>query len=79
LYRLRRCAKGSLSRRSVELRASGAVGLRGQAVCGCQIGLYRRTGQHEMAHEYFSSAASSYREMGMSSLKDAEAELRELS
>jgi hypothetical protein len=32
-----------------------------------------------MAHEYFSSAASSYREMGMSSLKDAEAELRELS
>jgi hypothetical protein len=28
--------KGSLSRRSVEVRASGAVGLRWQAVCGCQ-------------------------------------------
>jgi hypothetical protein len=30
-------AKGSLGRRSVELRASGAVGWRWQAVFGCQM------------------------------------------
>jgi hypothetical protein len=31
-------AKGSLWRRSVELRASGAVGLHWRAVFGCQMG-----------------------------------------
>ena len=31
-------AKGSLGRRSVELRASGAVGCRWRAVFGCQMG-----------------------------------------
>ena len=36
-------AKGSLGRRALEIRASGAVGLRWQAVFGCQIVWNRST------------------------------------
>jgi len=40
--------------------------------------LYQRMGNHEQAREHFTTAISSYREMGMLWLEEAETELREL-
>jgi len=51
-------------------------------VAHCHLGLgklYRRTGQHEQAHEHLTTANSMYREMGMTYwLEKAEAEMRDL-
>jgi Tetratricopeptide repeat len=51
-------------------------------VAHCHLGLgklYRRTGQHEEAHEHLTTATTMYREMGMTCwLEKAEAETRDL-
>ena len=50
-------------------------------IAHCHLGLgrlYQRAGKHEQAREHFTTAISSYREMGMSCLTEAETELREL-
>jgi tetratricopeptide (TPR) repeat protein len=51
-------------------------------VAHCHLGLgklYRRTGQHQQAHEHLATATTMYREMDMRFwLEQAEAEMREL-
>jgi hypothetical protein len=51
-------------------------------IAHCHLGLgklYRRTGKREHAHEHLTTAATMYREMGMTYwLEQSEAEMKEL-
>ena len=62
------------------LALAGPRGMR-PLMAHCHFGLgklYRRTGHHEQAHEHLTTAATMYREMGMTYwLEKAEQELKE--
>jgi tetratricopeptide (TPR) repeat protein len=63
------------------LQVAAGLGMR-PLMAHCHLGLgklYRRTGKREQAQEHLATAATMYREMGMTYwLEKAEAEVREL-